>query len=610
MAYIDSYLRVMSQIGAYCLEISGEAKPKFISTSGPREIGEILKEKQAQRIMAELMNAQSKTELGKEGRTFFEYGYENQTFKIKVFWQGRMIKGRILELGSAPDEEITRYDQEALQTVSNRSQSASAQTAPPSPSAPNAPEPVSMSMELVDDDSSFADVPAPSEPASPGAVAAPFAASPQVAAPGPGTPPPPAGMDFAQAAGAQQSVVIATGQDKYKGLDAEPPKRARPVRWPAKPLIDPNTNKDISLEYLLSRMVELKASDLHISSNAKPIYRIDGEMQTQEQYPLVSPENMGAILKTIDPELNRAEFEDTNDTDFAFEIKGYGRFRVNYFRDRHGPGAVFRQIPYKILTADQLGMSDTLKNLAQLSKGLVLVTGPTGSGKSTTLAAIIDVANRTRTDHIITIEDPIEFVHENIKCLVNQREVRTHTDGFKSALRAALREDPDIVLVGEMRDLETVSIAMETAETGHLVFGTLHTTTAIATIDRLIDIFPSDQQDQVRTTLSDSLKAVIAQNLLKRKEGGRVAAQEVLIVTNSVSNLIRENKNHQILSQMQMGKKYGMRTMDEELLRYVQKKIVSPEEAFAKAPDKISIAEVFEKNRIRVRKLDAIEPQG
>ncbi len=603
MAYIDSYLRVMSQIGAYCLEISGEAKPKFISTSGPREIGEILKEKQAQRIMAELMDAKSKTELGKEGRTFFEYSYESQTFKIKVFWQGKMIKGQIYELGSTPDEEINRYDQEALKAVGNRNHQTDMGSSSPVPPPPS-PEPVSMSLEMVEDDSTFGDVPAPSAPA-PGQVAAPVAPAP--VAPGPAQPPPPAGMQPAPAGGAQQSVVIAAGDDKYKGLDPEPPKRARPVRWPGKPLIDPNTNKDISLEYLLSRMIELKASDLHISSNAKPIYRIDGEMQTQEQYPVITPENMDAILQTIDPELNRAEFEDTNDTDFAFEIKGYGRFRVNYFRDRHGKGAVFRQIPYKILTAEQLGMSENLKNLAQLSKGLVLVTGPTGSGKSTTLAAIIDVANRTRSDHIITIEDPIEFVHENIKCLVNQREVRTHTDGFKSALRAALREDPDIVLVGEMRDLETVSIAMETAETGHLVFGTLHTTTAIATIDRLIDIFPSDQQDQVRTTLADSLKAVIAQNLLKRKEGGRVAAQEVLMVTNSISNLIRENKNHQILSQMQMGKKYGMRTMDEELLRYVQKKIVTPEEAFAKAPDKISIAEAFEKNRIRVRKLDAME---
>src|SRR4029434_7680964 len=292
------------------------------------------------------------------------------------------------------------------------------------------------------------------------------------------------------------------------------------------------------------------------------------------------------MLEPIIPERNREEFDRRPDTDFAYEIGGLGRFRSNIFMDRKGPGAVFRVIPSKILTAEDLGLSPHILELCQLNKGLVLVTGPTGSGKSTTLCAMIDYINRTRRDHIITIEDPIEFVHENKQCLMNQREVHTHTDGFKDALRAALREDPDIVLVGEMRDLETIAIAIETAETGHLVFGTLHTTTAASTVDRIVDQFPADRQEQIRIMLSESLRGVIAQNLCRKIGGGRIAALEVLIATSAVSNLIREGKTFQIPSMMQVGKAVGMVSLNDALIDLVAKKIVAPDEAYSKSVDK------------------------
>jgi len=302
------------------------------------------------------------------------------------------------------------------------------------------------------------------------------------------------------------------------------------------------------------------------------------------------------LLAPIMPEKNRKEYTDRHDTDFAYEIAGLARFRANIFADRRGPGAVFRVIPSKILTADQLGLSQHILNLCALNKGLVLVTGPTGSGKSTTLSAMIDYVNKTRHDHIITIEDPIEFVHQNQKCLVNQREVRTHTDSFKDALRAALREDPDIILVGELRDLETVAIAIETAETGHLVFGTLHTTTAASTVDRVIDQFPSDRQAQIRVMLSESLKGVIAQTLCRKIGGGRIAALEVLLVTGAVSNLIRESKTFQIPSIIQVNKANGMISLNDALMDLVMKKVVEPAEAYAKAVDKPAFDALLKRN--------------
>jgi twitching motility protein PilT len=344
------------------------------------------------------------------------------------------------------------------------------------------------------------------------------------------------------------------------------------------------------IEEYLRQMVELGASDLHISAGETPMVRIDGEMKRLEDRSPLSPEETVRLLDEIVPEKNRKEFEETRDTDFAHEVADVSRFRVNVFADRKGTGAVFRTIPSKIPTHEDLGLPPVVLDLCKLHKGLVLVTGPTGSGKSTTLAAMIHYINQTRTDHVLTIEDPIEFVHPNKLCLVNQREVGTHTDSFKKALRAALREDPDIVLVGEMRDLETIAIAIETAETGHLVFGTLHTTTAASTVDRIIDQFPSDRQSQIRTMLSESLKGVISQNLLRKIGGGRVAAMEILVGIPAISNLIREGKTYQIASIMQTGKKHGMSLLNDALIDLVRRKLVAPEEAHAKAVDKASLA--------------------
>jgi twitching motility protein PilT len=344
------------------------------------------------------------------------------------------------------------------------------------------------------------------------------------------------------------------------------------------------------IDALFRILCEQKASDLHLASGAAPILRHDGEIVTIEGQPVLAPEDVWNLVRPIAPPRNVEEFEATHDTDFAYEIPGLARFRCNVFADRKGPGAVFRVIPSKILTAEQLGLSPAILELCKLTKGLVLVTGPTGSGKSTTLTAMIDHINSTRRDHIITIEDPIEFVHDNRSCLVNQREVGTHTESFKRALRAALREDPDIVLVGEMRDLETVAIAIETAETGHLVFGTLHTTTAVSTVDRIIDQFPPAQQAQVRTMLSEALKGVIAQCLCRKIGGGRVAALEVLIGIPSVANLIREGKTFQVPSIMQTGRKYGMVTLNDALADLVKKGLITQDEALLRAVDKNGLA--------------------
>ncbi len=340
------------------------------------------------------------------------------------------------------------------------------------------------------------------------------------------------------------------------------------------------------IDALFTRMVELGASDLHMTSKTQPQFRLHGDMVPISECAVIEPDQMTQILREIAPEEKWKEFEEHNDLDFAYYLPGVARFRVNFFRDNRGPGAVFRQIPEEILTCDQLNLPPAVRELCFLSKGLVVVTGPTGSGKSTTLAAMVDHINKNRSDHILTIEDPIEFVHRDHKCLINQREVGNHTASFKRALKAALREDPDIVLVGEMRDLETIEIAIETAETGHLVFGTLHTTTAASTVDRIIDQFPADRQSQIRTMLSSSLKGVVAQTLCKKQKGGRVAALEVLLVNSAVSSLIREGKTHQITSSMQMGGKVGMRLLNDALAELVSTGQVAPSEAYIKAVDK------------------------
>ncbi len=327
-------------------------------------------------------------------------------------------------------------------------------------------------------------------------------------------------------------------------------------------------------------------SDLHMASGNQPIVRINGEMERIKYNPLTSDE-LKTMLYEIAPEEKVKLFEETGDIDFGYEIPGLARYRANYFMQKNGISAVFRQIPSKIQTADDLGLPPICKKMAMLNRGLVLVTGPTGSGKSTTLAAIVDHANKIRKDHILTIEDPIEFVHEAQGCLINHREVGRDTRSFAAALRGALREDPDIILVGEMRDLETIALALEAASTGHLVFGTLHTQSAGKTIDRIIDVFPANQQGQIRTTLSESLKAVIAQSLFKRiDKKGRCAALEILVVTSAVANLIRESKTFQIPSMLQTGKKYGMQSLDDAIMILLQAGKIGAEDAYSKAVEK------------------------
>ena len=330
-------------------------------------------------------------------------------------------------------------------------------------------------------------------------------------------------------------------------------------------------------------MNEQGASDLHLVAGSQPILRVHGDME-RVKYKALENDELKAMLYEIAPENKIKVFEETGDVDFAYEIPNLARYRANYFQQKWGVGAVFREIPSTILTAEQLGLPKVITKLSMLHKGMVLVTGPTGSGKSTTLAAMMDYVNRNKKSHIITVEDPVEFVHKSQSCIVNHREVGVHTKGFKSALRGALREDPDIILVGEMRDLETIELALEAASTGHLVFGTLHTQSAAKTVDRIIDVFPAHQQSQIRTTLSESLKGVIAQNLFKRiDKKGRMAVLEVLVVTPAVSNLIREGKTFQIPSAIQTGKKFGMQSLDDAILIALEAKKISPEDAYDKA---------------------------
>ncbi|HXC17931.1 MAG TPA: PilT/PilU family type 4a pilus ATPase [Holophagaceae bacterium] len=352
-------------------------------------------------------------------------------------------------------------------------------------------------------------------------------------------------------------------------------------------------------EKLFKTLLAKGGSDLHLSSHSVPLARIAGDMDELSEFGPVGPSQMEDLMRSLANGDTWRHFEEKHDADFAYPFEAGGcRLRINFFMDRVGLGMVARVIPNQIPDCDALGIPEPVRRLAMLPKGLVLVTGPTGSGKSTTLAAIIDLANRQRKDHIITIEDPIEFVHPRKRCLVNQREVGTHTDSFKSGLRAALREDPDIVLVGEMRDLETIAIALETALTGHLVFGTLHTNNAIGTIDRIVDQFPADRQQQIRVMLSDALKCVVSQILLKKIGGGRVAALETLFIGPAIANLIREAKTPQIVSQMQTGKAYGQRLMNDALVELIAARKVDPLEGYLKCPDKETFIQTCKRNGI------------
>jgi len=345
------------------------------------------------------------------------------------------------------------------------------------------------------------------------------------------------------------------------------------------------------IDAFFNLMFEQKASDLHLSSGNPPILRINGELHRVE-YPPLESDTLKAMLYEITPEYKIKVYEETGDVDFGYEIPNVSRFRANFFNQKYGVAAVFRQIPTTVLSFEDFEKFDAplpavVKKFAMLHKGLVVVTGPTGSGKSTTLAAMVDYANKNRRDHILTVEDPIEFVHKSLSCLVNHREVGIHTKSFASALKGALREDPDIVLVGELRDLETIELALTAAITGHLVFGTLHTQSAAKTVDRIIDVFPAEQQNKIRATLSEALKGVVAQNLFKRiDKKGRVAALEILVFTTAIANLVREGKTHQIPGMIQVGKKLGNQPLDDAIMEHVRMKRVSPEEAYDKCLDK------------------------
>jgi twitching motility protein PilT len=340
------------------------------------------------------------------------------------------------------------------------------------------------------------------------------------------------------------------------------------------------------IDSIFKFMMEQKASDLHLSTGNQPMLRIHGDLVRIDAPPLES-DDLKALVYEIAPETKIKTFEETGDVDFGYEYPGFARYRANFLNQKNGIAAVFRLIPSKVMTMEQLMLPPVLKRFAMLKKGLVLVTGPTGSGKSTTLAAMIDYANLQRKDHIITVEDPIEFVHRSQQSLVNQREVGMHTRSFASALRGALREDPDIILVGEMRDLETIELALTAAATGHLVFGTLHTSNAPKTVDRIIDVFPTNQQNQVRAGLSESLKGVVAQNLFKRiDQPGRCAALEILVCDAPIANLVREGKTHQIAGMMQVGKKKGNQPLDDAIMEHLRNARISAEEAYEKATDK------------------------
>jgi len=341
------------------------------------------------------------------------------------------------------------------------------------------------------------------------------------------------------------------------------------------------------IDAFFKKMSEEGASDLHLATGSQPIMRVRGELK-RLKYKVLEDEELRKLLYEITPEEKIKVFEETGDVDFAYEILGLARYRGNYFNQAEGISAVFREIASDILTIDQLGLPAVLKNLALMPKGLVLVTGPTGSGKSTTLAAIINEANEKREDHILTIEDPLEFKHKHKGCLVSHREVGTHTKSFSTALKAALREDPDIIMVGELRDLETISLALEASNTGHLVFGTLHTTSAVKTVDRIVDVFPAEQQEQVRSSLADGLRAVIAQTLFKRidNKGGRCSALEILLINTAVRANIREGKTHLIANAIQTGKKFGMQELDESIMEHLKKGRIDPEDAYNKSIDK------------------------
>ncbi len=536
MLRLDFYVQHLLRQNAKEVLLSSGQPVRFRFADGERASSASIEHAQIVQLVQEAAPASTIEELRRVRRVSFQHTTANG---IKVHVDVDASKGTEWRIGVRPEGASSTNDEHHREKVT------SAQTPASRGATPNAPAP-----------------PAPAKPVAPPVQVASPATAPQP------TPPITGGR--------------VRGAVEMSGVHIDP--------VPGEP----------TLNHYLRMMVGVGASDLHLSSDVVPMVRRHGEMQPLFDRGPISDHEMRELLFEIIPARNKAEFTEKSDTDFAHTIEEVARFRANYFMDRKGIGAVFRQIPFTILSPEKLGLPPKVLDLCHLSKGLVLVTGPTGSGKSTTLATLIDVINSTRSDHIITIEDPIEFVHTNKSCLVNQREVGVHTHGFKSALRAALREDPDIVLVGEMRDLETIAIAIETAETGHLVFGTLHTTSAPSTVDRIIDQFPADRQAQIRTMLSESLRGVVAQMLCKKKGGGRVAAYEVLIANPAVANLIREGKTFQLKSVMQTGRALGMQTMNDHLIELVKTGKVEPVEAYLKSNDKQVIKDMLAKNDIKL----------
>jgi twitching motility protein PilT len=527
--------------------------------------------------IAELVPSDQRATFPSEGITVFPYASPGGPVQVKLQLENERVwvsMAPFAQTPAAPAEEKLELASPAdmLEMAAQSASPAAFAQAQPAPARPASGAFSAPASPAARSSPTMAPVPAPAAPAARAAPAPAVAPQPPPAQPAPAQDPAPA----AEATG--PNVALRPGVEGVRDLIGE---------------------SAAQMIALLEAMLARRASDLHLASDTVPHLRVDGDMVPVTEYGVVPPARLKAMVFSIAPERNKEQWERTHDTDFAYETPA-ARFRVNVFQDRKGIGAVLRQIPNKIRSAEEMGLSKQMLDLCFLSKGLVLVTGPTGSGKSTTLAAMVDYINRHREDHIITIEDPIEFVHPNKSCLVNQREVGVHTDSFKNALRAALREDPDVVLVGEMRDLETIAIAIETAETGHLVFGTLHTNTAASTVDRIIDQFPADRQAQIRMMLSESLKGVISQTLCKKIGGGRVAAQEVLLCTNSVSNLIREGKTFQIPSVMQTSRGHGMVMLNDALFELVKKRQVDPNEALSKAVARSEMRAMLERGGYKV----------
>ncbi len=547
---LDPFVDVMLREGADQLYLLPDEPVTLIKDGKPRRVSkQPLTDQHIYALMVEVAPPEAADKIDQQSETEFEYAAGNSLVRVRIVPEA----GRLTAVISA----IRRASQEhAAPRVPERA----APAAPAAPATPPAPAAASAAPAAAAEITARRPSAAPAKP--PPALAAP--------------PPAPRGRP---APAPRASVIAAAPMVETPVAPSELPGEFAKSEYQA---------AEQRLGKLLRALVQSSSSDLHLRVGEPPMFRTHGEIKRQDGEGL-SVNALEVLLLSIMPERNRGDWNETGDTDFAYEISGLARFRVNAARDRKGPVAVFRVIPAKVVTVQELGISDEVQKLCYLKKGLVLVTGPTGSGKSTTLCALIDLINRTRTDHIITIEDPIEFVHENKKCLITQRQVHVHTESFKSALRAALREDPDIVLVGELRDLETIAIAIETAETGHLVFGTLHTTTASSTVDRIIDQFPADRQAQIRVMLSESLKGVISQTLCKKLGGGRVAAREILLTTPAISNLIREGKTFQIPSLIQTSKKLGMLTLNDALLELVEKKQIDPDEAYLRSVEKAGL---------------------